>query len=76
VIGFAGARDIERGSVVDGGPIDGQPKRDIHGTVKGHQLDRDMTLIVVLSHDQVKGALISAVIDRVGRNRSGDIDAA
>ena len=55
VVGDALARNVEGGAVIDRAAVDRQPDRNIHRGIEGHQLDRDVALIVILRDDQIEG---------------------
>ena len=57
---LAGAGNVEGSAVIDRAAVDGQAKRDVDRRVEGHQLDRDMPLIVILSDDQIEATLTTA----------------
>ncbi len=48
----------------------GRPERDVHARVKGMELERDQTLIVIHAQDGVEFTLDGAMKDGIGRNRS------
>ena len=54
--------------------IDRQPERDVHRCVEGDELDRDVALVVVLRDDEVEGAVVSSVVECIGRNRPDHVD--
>ena len=74
MVGLARSGDVEGSAVIDRGAVDRQAERDVHGGVEGDELDRDVALVVILRDDQIEGAVIGAVEDRVGRNRPDDVD--
>jgi hypothetical protein len=74
VVGDALARDVKGSAVVDRTAIDGQAEAHVDGAVKGHQLDRDVALVVILRDDQVEGSLVGAMEDGIGRNRAMGVD--
>ena len=43
--------------MIDRTAVDRQPDRDVHGRVEGHELDRDMALVMVLGDDQIEAIL-------------------
>src|SRR5690606_31756520 len=68
-------RDVECCTVINRNAVDWKPEGHIHCSIEGNQLDWDMSLIMVLRHNEVKSPLIRFMIDRIGRNRARYVDA-
>ena len=54
MLGDALTCDVESGAVIDGTAVNRQAERHIHRRVEGHELDRDVTLVVVLRDDEIE----------------------
>ena len=75
-VGNALPGDIKGGSMVDTGAGHREPKRDIHGPVKGDHFDWNMSLVVVHADDRVISLPGLWGEGRVAGNGPGHIESA
>jgi len=62
--------------MIDRRAHEGQPDRDVHARLDAEHLDRAVPLVVIHRHHQVEVAASGAVEQRVGRQRSLDVEAS
>src|SRR3712207_1332371 len=72
MVSFAGARDVESRAVVHARAEERQAHGYVHPSLEAHQLDRDVTLVMVLHDHHVELPLPGPRKDRVGRMRTRD----
>lgn len=65
-VGHACSSYVKSGSVVNGGPDDGQAQGDVHSSVEAKKLHGDVALIVVHGYDDVKRVIRGLEEDGVG----------
>src|ERR1700722_12916049 len=75
LLGLAGAGDVERGPVVDGGPDPGPPNSGVGAGVEPQHLDRAVALVVVHGDRHVELASPGAEEDRVRGQRADRLHA-
>src|SRR5262245_18600941 len=62
--------------MIDRGPDNRQPERDVHRLSEGEQLHRNQPLVVIAGDDDVEFAARGAQEHRVAVKRARDVDAA